>query len=559
MILPQAGLGGDSRRRLLREAKALAQLQHPNIVQIHEVGEQESRPFLALEYVAGESLASSLAARPWPPRRAAELLAVLARAVDAAHRHGIVHRDLKPHNILLTPDGTPKICDFGLARCLDADLAVTQTGTVAGTPGYMAPEQARGGPAAQGPAVDIHALGVILYEALTGRPPFLADNPWDILQLVANREPVAPRQYQPKTPHDLETICLKCLAKEPQRRYATALELAHDLERFLANVPIRARPSSVPERSWRWCRRHPSAAALLAVAAAAVSAILALVLGYNARLARALARTEAAWQQVARAQTSLLQTLTGEIAQRLDGDLRELAAVPVAAAALMEQGFGGDRVQLERAVTAMLTRSPRIFGLCVAGEPGAIEADCRDFALYVFRGREGLTLKQLVPPAYQPHYRQWPWYRAARNQRAGAWSEPYVGPGAEGMPMVTFSAPLERDARFAGVVTADLAMDYFRELRASMDRLALGSGGFCFVVTANHTIVAHPDDRYEFPSPKARLTSLPLHSTFRRLMDLWTASASGTARAVDFATGKPATFHFARVPATGWTVVTASD
>jgi eukaryotic-like serine/threonine-protein kinase len=261
----QAGSGASSQTliRFRAEAVAAGRLQHPHIVQIHDIGEHRGQPYFSLELVEGGTLAKKLAGQPQPVGDAASLVETLARAVHHAHEHGIIHRDLKPANILLGTDGTPKISDFGLAKSLEDDSSQTRTGTIVGTPSYMAPEQASGSPAAVGPAADIYALGVILYEMLTGRPPFCARTPLDTLELVRTQEPVPPRRLQPATPRDLETICLQCLAKEPRKRYASALDLADDLARFRAGKPIHARAIHVLERGWRWCRRNPVLAALL--------------------------------------------------------------------------------------------------------------------------------------------------------------------------------------------------------------------------------------------------------------------------------------------------------
>jgi WD40 repeat protein len=279
MILagPHAGVG--HRARLLAEADAIARLRHPNIVQVYEVGSHDGVPFLSLEYMEGGDLAALLAAAPLPPARAAALLEVLARAVHAAHAAGVIHRDLKPANVLLTADGTPKVADFGLARHDRPEL--TATGAVMGTPSYMAPEQAAGQNRAVGPAADVYALGAILYECLTGRPPFRGDSDLETLQQTASAEPVPPRRLRATVPRDLDTVCLKCLEKEPARRYATALELAEDVARFRRGEPVRARPLGRVGRGWRWCRRNPVLAlltlALLAVmvAGTVVSSALA--------------------------------------------------------------------------------------------------------------------------------------------------------------------------------------------------------------------------------------------------------------------------------------------
>jgi WD40 repeat protein len=314
MILGGAHRSTDTRLRILAEANALASLQHPNIVQVYQVGEHDGLPFLALEYVGGGNLAEALRGRPQLPRAAAELVKKLALAIEHAHRHGIVHRDLKPANILLqkseirnpkseaqlfsdfgfrVSDFSPKITDFGLAKRHQTDLTVS--GAILGTPSYMAPEQTVDSKRAD-PAVDIYALGAILYEMLTGRPPFQGATELETLEQVRLQEPVAPIQLQGKTPRDLQTICLKCLQKEPRRRYGTALALAEDLGRFLAGEPIQARPVGRLERAWRWCQRNRPAAALILVSTLALLALVGtgLSLGYNAELTRAYDSTRAA-------------------------------------------------------------------------------------------------------------------------------------------------------------------------------------------------------------------------------------------------------------------------
>jgi serine/threonine-protein kinase len=241
----------EERERFRIEAEAAARVQHPHVVQIYEVGEHDGHHYLALEFVDGGSLAQKTNGAPLPSRQAAELLAQLADGVNEAHQRGVVHRDLKPANVLLTAAGLPKITDFGLAKRLDADLAQTRTGAILGTPSYMAPEQAEGRSKDVGPATDVYALGAMLYELLTGRPPFRAATLWETLEQVRTQEPAPPRLVQPGTPRDLETICLKCLQKEPNRRYASAGELRDDLRRFLEGEPIHARSINVLERLGR--------------------------------------------------------------------------------------------------------------------------------------------------------------------------------------------------------------------------------------------------------------------------------------------------------------------
>jgi serine/threonine protein kinase len=264
-MIRQVGFAGaDEHSRFLREAQAVARLSHPNFVQIYEVGAVEGHPYFSLEYCPGGALANKLDGSPWQALPAAALVATLARAMHFAHQKGVVHRDLKPANILLAEDGSPKITDFGLAKRL-GEPGHTHSGAVMGTPLYMSPEQAAGNKEV-GPATDVHALGSILYELLTGRPPFkfkAGGSVLEILELVRDREPVPPRRMQPEVPRDLEVICLKCLEKDPARRYASAEALAEDLKRFGQGDPIAARPTWAAERARRWVRRRPAVKAFL--------------------------------------------------------------------------------------------------------------------------------------------------------------------------------------------------------------------------------------------------------------------------------------------------------
>jgi serine/threonine protein kinase len=332
MILP-ARASADDLERFRREARAVAALQHPNIIQIHEVGDCHGLPYFSLEFAAGGNLADRLTGKPQPPAACAALVETLARAIHYAHEHGFVHRDLKPSNILLStpsppsapltplppsptegrggsqnaslpfspgwergPGGEgllPKIGDFGLVRRFGTargEATLTQADEMLGTPAYMAPEQVRGRSRDLGPAVDVYALGVILYEMLTGRPPFDAGEPFETMRLVLEQEPVPPRALQPKVPPDLETICLKCLEKEPPRRYPSALGLAEDLRRFQAGEPIVARPTPAWERAWKWVRRRPALAGLSA------AVVLVTVLAF-AGISAALVRAHAEWQR----------------------------------------------------------------------------------------------------------------------------------------------------------------------------------------------------------------------------------------------------------------------
>lgn len=271
MILAGEYAGPDAVERFMAEAEIVARLRHPNIVQIYAIGDCDGRPYVELEYVDGGSLAGRLEGTPWPPRAAARVIESLAHGMTEAHRLGIVHRDLKPANILMTEEGVPKISDFGLAKMLERETGLTRTESILGSPSYMAPEQAEGKAKEVGPSADIYALGAILYELLTGRPPFVAPTVLATLDLVKNAEPVPPARLQPGLPRDLETICLKCLQKEAGGRYESADDLADDLASFLNDEPIKARPTTAVERLWKLVRRRPLPAAMVCVSAASLA------------------------------------------------------------------------------------------------------------------------------------------------------------------------------------------------------------------------------------------------------------------------------------------------
>jgi serine/threonine protein kinase len=340
MIRPGIQAGAKDLTRFRAEAAVIARLQHPNIVQIYDVGEVGGRPYFVLEYVAGGSLAQLLQGTPQPMRSAARMVETLARAVHAAHANGVIHRDLKPANILLqgpeirVPDAggpaplldsspltvpflTPKITDFGLAKWIGGDgdspepHGPTVTGELLGTPSYMAPEQAMVPRQPIGTGADIYALGAIFYELLTGRPPFTGETSLATVLQVLHYEPVSVTSLRPNVPRDLETICLKCLRKEPRKRYGSALALAEDLQRFLRDEPIQARPVLAVEKLWRWIRRHPVPAGLLAAGLLApVVALITLSL-LSARLVRSTALESAAQQ------AELLEEATREFSRNV--------------------------------------------------------------------------------------------------------------------------------------------------------------------------------------------------------------------------------------------------
>ncbi|MBI3416518.1 MAG: protein kinase [Verrucomicrobia bacterium] len=276
--------------RFEREAKAAAKLHHPNIIAIHEIGEQDGQHYFAMDYVPGESLATLARRQPFLPEQAAQITAAVAEAIHYAHQQGVLHRDVKPANVILGPDG-PRVLDFGLARLAEDDSQLTQSGAPMGSPCYMAPEQAAGKVRTLDARTDVYALGAMLYELLTGRPPFQAATVIETLRLVQETEPVTLRRINPSLPADVETICLKCLEKEPTKRYQSAQELSEELGRFGRDEPIHARPVNTPEKLWRWCRRKP------ALASMAAALTVAVVVG----------STGVVWQSAAR-KTALIET-----------------------------------------------------------------------------------------------------------------------------------------------------------------------------------------------------------------------------------------------------------
>jgi len=308
--------------RFQLEAQTLAALQHPNIVQVYAAGRHEDNLFCALEFVEGGDLAQRIASTPQPARQAAQLSKVLAAAIDCVHRRGIIHRDLKPANVLLTAQGVPKISDFGLAK--RPDFSQTQSGDVVGTPSYMAPEQAGGHTHEIGPATDVYALGAILYEMLTGRPPVESKSWPDALHQIRHVPPLPPSRLQPRLPRDLETICLKCLQKDPGRRYASAAALADDLEAFLGGEPIAGRRDGPWAHIAGWIRSRPTLAAMLAAAAAAAMGLLVGAVWYSPLA-------------VGGAAVLSLLAATGWYNVRLQSALRELDAQQVLAQRSMER------------------------------------------------------------------------------------------------------------------------------------------------------------------------------------------------------------------------------
>jgi tetratricopeptide (TPR) repeat protein len=351
----------EARRRLRKEAEAVAQLAHPNIVQVYEIGEHGGRPYFSLEYCPGGSLEKRLDGTPWEGDRAATLVKTLAEALHAAHGAGIIHRDLKPANVLLTADGTPKVTDFGLAKRVDLP-GQTESGALLGTPSYMATEQACSSKEIT-PAADVYSLGAILYELLTGRPPFKAATVMETVYQVVNVEPVPVRRLQPRTPRDLETICHKCLQKEPHKRYASAQALADDLNRFLAREPIQARRIGWIGRGIKWARRRPTAAALVGLLVAlAIGLPIAGVAFYAER-----ARTQATEQKHLDEAKAEIRAFLGQAETAANG-----------------RDYTQARVLLERAL-AKIAADPELAELCPQVEAALAPVQARLEALDVFQ------------------------------------------------------------------------------------------------------------------------------------------------------------------------------
>jgi serine/threonine-protein kinase len=319
--------------RFLREAKAVAQLRHPGIVQVYDAGDLEGLPYFTLEFVEGGNLGEKLKGTPLLAEQAAGLMVTLAEAVQVAHDAGIVHRDLKPGNILLTADGAPKVGDFGLARHFGEGEGLTLSGTRIGTPSYMPPEQAAGKFGDVGPAADVYSLGAILYELLTGRPPFRAATAAETIHQVVYQETVPPHRLNVRVPRDLETVCLKCLNKDPQRRYSSAAALADDLKRFIEGRPIQARPLGWGGRLWRGGRREPVAASF--VATVLVTLGLAVGGGFWLQRQQALSRTESARQE-GRVWAAVQAALDQAAALREQGRWPEVRAVLSTAPSLLD-------------------------------------------------------------------------------------------------------------------------------------------------------------------------------------------------------------------------------
>lgn len=390
-------------KRFHIEAQAAAGLMHANIVSIHEVGQHEGWHYFSMDYIAGRDLAAILRDNPLPARQAATYVRQMAEAIHYAHQQGTLHRDLKPSNVLVDSHNQIHITDFGLAAPVEGASDLTRTGQILGTPSYLPPEQAQGQRSLIGPASDVYSLGAVLYECLTGRPPFRAETAVETLRQVLHEEPAAPRVLNPKTPHDLETICLKCLDKESRHRYPSARHLAEDLGRYLADEPIHARPISVPARLWRWGRRNPLVATLTGAAAVllmAVAAVSSLAYVREAKMSGEIVRAYGDVTQL-RGEAAGLQTdvRTAE---------RELQQAQGRTASL-EHDFGELEVQRQSLAATLEVRQQKLYATLLylaradweAGEILRADAYLEDCPVDL-RDRRWGRLKHLCHPAMRP-------------------------------------------------------------------------------------------------------------------------------------------------------------
>jgi len=350
MILAGRFAGKDATQRFKTEAQAAARLRHPGIVAVHEVGQHEGFQYFSMDYIEGENLGEAARAKPVAPRQAAEWVKAVAEAIEYAHEEGVLHRDLKPSNILIDALEVPHVTDFGLAKQVGARSEVTVSGEVLGSPSYMPPEQAGVKRGEIGRASDVYSLGAVLYYLLAGRPPFVGQTMAETIDQVLHREVVAPRSLNPATPVDLETICLKCLDKEPRRRYPSARDLAEELGRFLRDEPIRARPARAAEKAWRWCRRKPVIAAL----AASLAAVFLLGSGgVLSQLRRVEARNQANRRLLAQ-----LHVLNG--AQLMQGGDYFNSLLWFAQALSLDQGIPAREEVHQMRLAAVLAQCPRL-------------------------------------------------------------------------------------------------------------------------------------------------------------------------------------------------------
>jgi WD40 repeat protein len=577
MVLAGAQAGANQLARFRAEVEAIARLQHPNLIQVFEVGEHDGQPYFAMEFVDGGGLDHKIDGKPQPPRQAADLVETLARAMHAVHRAGIIHRDLKPGNVLLTTDGTPKITDFGLAKRLDGERGPTLTGDIIGTPSYMAPEQAWGQTREIGPAADIYALGAILYELLTGRPPVEGESPWDAIHRVVFEEPITPRRLQPCVPPDLETICLKCLQKEPHKRYDSALALADDLRRFLQDEPILARPIGRWERIVKWARRRPAAASLVAVSALALLVLAVGGVVSHVRISHALAEATKSAEESRR---RLVRLNVAEGRHALDQGDWPGSLVWYAEALRLDEGNAGREKIHRRRFGAVLRQCPRLLLLGFHDGP-VVQAQFSRDGRYLITASEDRTAqiweihtgKPAGPPLRHDGAVLWAAFRpdgraavtAGRDATARVWD---VATGRSLLPPLRHDGPVvcasysddgrriltaskDATARLWDAATGASLAPPLRQGQAILCAAFSADGRRIVTASADHTARVWDGVTGESLTPLLGHTGAVTWAAFdpegRRVV---TASADGTARIWNAATGKlltPALKHHGAV------------
>jgi len=539
MILSGELASPEAVQRFRVEAEAAASLDHPNIVPIYQIGEEGGQHFFSMKLVEGEILSRRIREKPLTAAESARLLATVARAIHYGHQRGILHRDLKPSNILVAADGKPYVVDFGLAKRVDGGEELTKTGDIMGTPSYMAPEQMEG-KSTFTTAVDVYGLGGILYELLTGQPPFQGTSMASLMRKVLEEEPAAPRSIKPEVDVDLQTICLKCLEKNPQKRYATADQLAEDLERWLAGEPIHARPVTTWTRGLKWARRRPAAAALAVVVPLAL-----LTLGVGGVLFSL--QSDRARREAVEAEQEFELALTRDVAGRLESDLKRIAVTPSLLSDALTHKEQWSQEELTGWALEILQRDPAVYGLTFAFEPFRFDPSRGDYCLYVSRKTNPPSGRLLLTPEYRL-YREWNWYKLPIERKVGVWDGPYIDTGGADLWLVTHSVPILRDGKPIGVVGIDLSMEYFRVIRRWLDELELRSA-YCFVLGDDDEFVGHPDTHYQAP---LTIRDVPGMSGLKELVR---SRKIGFVEELDPRTKLHSRFCVAPIPAAEWTVV----
>ncbi len=568
--------GMDSQAVIARfeaERQALAMMDHPNIARVLDAGTTDTgHPYFVMELVNGIPITRYCDENKLSTQERLALFVPVCQAIQHAHQKGVVHRDIKPSNVMVTLyDGkpVPKVIDFGVAKATEQRLTdrtmFTQFGMAIGTFEYMAPEQAEMSGLGVDTRADVYSLGVLLYELLTGTTPLEASRLRgvgysDMVRMIRQEEPPAPsrrlssssqcqsiavaRRTEPSrlarlVRGELDWIVMRCLEKDRTRRYGSADALARDIERYLNDEPVEACPASLWYRVRKFTRKHTKALIVVTVLA------VALVAG----------STVSTWQaiQAMRAKHELRTGMTGQVAERIQGDLGRFAAVGDAMAATATRRDDWTEKQLGEWMEELLQKEPQIYGLCVAYEAG--EGPGRQPEDHVYKCRIGVRSKEVKSKRLEYKYQHEAWYKLARESRRAAWTEPFVDTGGGEIPMVSYVAPLMRGDKFVGVLTVDLSLAYFDQLRGWLAVLNFGPRSFGFVMSQTGNVLSHPNadfdfgGRFEAGHKGARKLSDPETSdpSFAALTGRMLKEGHGEIRGTDFTTGRPATFMFARV------------